>query len=1077
MSSIPHTLRFRITLFALSIVLIGIGYACTAKKASMKTRFQSMVCDPCVYVANQSSNNVAVIDGATNNVIHHIPAGKTPQFLAVNPAGSRVYVSTHAQVNSGLVTVIDTATYNIVANIAVGPNPTGLALDSSGSRLYVVNSGDNTLSVIDTSTNQVIGAPVPIADRPYDIVVSSDDTRIYISAENVGKIQVLDTATLNQVGALIDLGGAPTDLALNASGSLLYVADFSVGNVRVIDTVSLTVVDTIPAGSGSIALALNPTGSYLYTADFGFGTGNTVSVIDTATKSIAGTIPVGMSPHGLAMNANGTALYAANQESNDISVIDPSTNSVVATIPVDARPVDVAVVYAGTTVLPIPLPHIASAVNGQPVFNPGGTTLVESEDTIEFTVRVPQSSVGSPADIQYYLNPNLQFQWASAGTQAGTICEPATLSAPLPNGVMGNAQLLTCSLVDGSKPLIINAKVTGLQAPRDDPYTAVVSFPPSFSDSVPVRAKIQHSPSGISTIGSQRTAIILASAPGAPPHPYANKANTASIFYSASNSGSARNYLAQASYGPDAAGFATIAGATGAEGTTADIYGPFTVASNGCMGSGDVLSAIGTAINYLNYERIVIAVNDPDLCGHGGLSGIATVTSQGQTKQITTCTVYNEGFEDTTVTGKIGNTVLHEYGHQLGLGGEVGGWDCGNSAQALDGKCSNLKYLDHTDAMGGAKYAHYNPVNKERLGWLEGGRVLPIWNSGTYSINAYEDSAENVKVLKIPRKWRATGTTDPEGLVSGYYYIAYRHPKAPWDDWITQNSSFANGVAIYIDEGVMGAYPALFDLTPNSIAGVSDFGDGALLAGQTFTDTASGITVTVVSVIPNAATVEVTIQPHTTRFIQVGTSYPHGNLVLGAQVQGTGNYTPGSAVSLDVVAPPGFMLKYWLDSDGSWLATSNPYSFQLDEDRVIWAAFGGVPPTNDNFITAQPVTTLPSQFTLYTQGATTEAGEPSDVPCGAMNVDPSCTVWYAYTPSSMQDVKVDTAGSDYGTIISVYTGNAVDSLSPIPGACGFWSQGHGQPEITFTAMAGTTYYIQIGATNVGQNMSLEFNTP
>ena len=66
----------------------------------------------------------------------------------------------------GSVSVIDTATNTVLgAPIAVGSGPYGTAITPDGRKVYVVNSGDNTVSVIDTATNTVIAAP-PVGHRP-----------------------------------------------------------------------------------------------------------------------------------------------------------------------------------------------------------------------------------------------------------------------------------------------------------------------------------------------------------------------------------------------------------------------------------------------------------------------------------------------------------------------------------------------------------------------------------------------------------------------------------------------------------------------------------------------------------------------------------------------------------------------------------------------------------------------------------------------------------------------------------------------------------------------------------------------
>ena len=78
----------------------------------------------------------------------------------------------------------------------------------------------------------------------------------------------------------------------------------------------------------------------------------------------------------------------------------------------------------------------------------------------------------------------------------------------------------------------------------------------------------------LSALGLQRTVVILASAVGAPsPHPYANKANTASLVYSSTSGQSLRAFITEASYGQ-----ATVVGGSGGVGTSADVAGPYDIA-------------------------------------------------------------------------------------------------------------------------------------------------------------------------------------------------------------------------------------------------------------------------------------------------------------------------------------------------------------------------------------------------------------------------------------------------------------------------------------------------------------------
>ncbi len=113
-------------------------------------------------------------------------------------------------------------------------------------------------------------------------------------------------------------------------------------------------------------------------------------------------------------------------------------------------------------------------------------------------------------------------------------------------------------------------------------------------------------------------------------------------------------------------------------------------------------------------------------------------------------------------------------------------------------------------------------------------------------------------------------------------------------------------------------------------------------------------------------------------------------------------------------------------------------------------------PANDNFANAQVLDgTVPLVVTGTNGGATKEAGEPNH----AGNAG-GRSVWYVWTAAQNGDYTITTRGSDFDTLLAVYTGSTVSSLTPIASNDDD-PDGGSTSAVTFTAQANKTYRIAV----------------
>jgi YVTN family beta-propeller protein len=263
-----------------------------------------------IYVANQNSANVTVIDGATNSTTT-VNAGTNPVSVAVNPVTNKIYVANNA---SGNVTVIDGAT-NSTTTVSVGTSENPVT-----NKIYEDNQSPN-VTVIDGATNSTI--TLNASSGPFSVAINPVTNKVYVANLTSNNVTVIDGATNST--ATVTAGTNPNSVAVNPVTNKVYVANNASNNVTVIDGATNSTT-TVSAGSGPDTVVLNPVTNKIYVSN---DVGNTVTVIDGSSNS-AVTVAAGIEPNSIALNPLTNKIYVANFRSNNVTVIDGATNSTAA---------------------------------------------------------------------------------------------------------------------------------------------------------------------------------------------------------------------------------------------------------------------------------------------------------------------------------------------------------------------------------------------------------------------------------------------------------------------------------------------------------------------------------------------------------------------------------------------------------------------------------------------------------------------------------------------------------------------------------------------------------------------------
>ncbi len=308
----------------------------------------------------------------------YTPTAMARQQAAATPGPDNAAVS--IPISDGRATVMVNMAVPISAEVPADVTAIGVGLHPideviSGNRLYVSNSGNGSVSVIDTATNQVVDT---IPDVGYGSVLASSDGRYlyvgqYDSYTVAASVKVVDTSTRSVIATVTmpkceyecwANSAGMTDMEISPDNSAVYVSElwigdsFYAGTLTKIDTTTNTVVaatSTSQYGDFYSNIEVSPDGTRLYAAS-GYPYYPQIDVLDARTLALVGTASLDRSPGwpplsvgSLTFSPSGERAYARTTEiwpsytSPTFAVIDTKPDSATyntqiatITVPTDA---------------------------------------------------------------------------------------------------------------------------------------------------------------------------------------------------------------------------------------------------------------------------------------------------------------------------------------------------------------------------------------------------------------------------------------------------------------------------------------------------------------------------------------------------------------------------------------------------------------------------------------------------------------------------------------------------------------------------------------------------------------------
>ena len=258
--------------------------------------------------------------------------GFFPSAISFDSNNGYLYVTNSGSNN---VSVINGSSNTVIGSIIVGVCPRGISFDSNNGYIFILNFNSQTLSVISSTQNTVINTITLPGIDAVSISFDPKDDYIYVMNSEQSTISVINGSNF-KVLSNIDMGSFPDAAFFDPVNEYMYIANSGTNSVSAINTSSLSIIYSIPVGYEPNALSFDTSNGYMYVTN---ARSDSVSVINGSNFFVTKAILLHQSNMlGISFDSNNGYMYVANSGSNNVSVIKGSTNTVVGTISVGTDP-------------------------------------------------------------------------------------------------------------------------------------------------------------------------------------------------------------------------------------------------------------------------------------------------------------------------------------------------------------------------------------------------------------------------------------------------------------------------------------------------------------------------------------------------------------------------------------------------------------------------------------------------------------------------------------------------------------------------------------------------------------------
>src|SRR5208282_6739425 len=120
-----------------------------------------------IFVSNEKTNNIIVIDPKTYKVVKDIKVARRPRDMHFNADHSKLYVACG---DDDVIDILDVAKLQVTGRLKTGPSPEAFGIDEKRGRIYVSDEEGSSLAVIDMERDAIV-REVPTGAEPEGVLV------------------------------------------------------------------------------------------------------------------------------------------------------------------------------------------------------------------------------------------------------------------------------------------------------------------------------------------------------------------------------------------------------------------------------------------------------------------------------------------------------------------------------------------------------------------------------------------------------------------------------------------------------------------------------------------------------------------------------------------------------------------------------------------------------------------------------------------------------------------------------------------------------------------------------------------